>query len=489
MLFSEESSYRVKLVALIVLLPLALAVCGAWQAWRVVPLRSGLAGYDAVSSHESARAAESRKNGPVDGPGAGMARTTRTRLIQQEYATLGLGVLSAATLAFGLSAAVAGAAGLLSIRHAGRRALHSREALLHGFRRGLKKLPWLIGAVGLLAALALACGLGYELINFLVYSSAGSRNSAQLIGWGAVVIFLLLLYGFKLIGNIIRASRAVFDAEPMPLTGKSVGEGEAPQVWHFVRSVAEKAGTVMPDAIVLGLDQGFFVTEHPVEFSTGEPAPQGRVLYLSLPYMIYMSREEAAAVIGHELGHFTGADTEYSLFFAPIYARAVDNLNAVAEAASTGQSVLVTAVAAPAQLLGEFYLNAFHLAVRHWSRERELAADRVGAAAGGSEAVALSLLRISVLAPVVDQALAECWTKGGLPAGGIMARVRQLARENGLGDPSDFLEEGQAHPTDTHPATRQRLESVGAALTPALLARARDAHESPLLRELGLEAG
>lgn len=70
-----------------------------------------------------------------------------------------------------------------------------------------------------------------------------------------------------------------------------------------------------------------------------------------------------------------------------------------------------------------------------------------------------------------------------------MARVRQLARENGLGDPSDFLEEGQAHPTDTHPATRQRLESVGAALTPALLARARDAHESPLLRELGLEDG
>lgn len=487
--FSEDSSYRAKLVALIVLLPLALALCGAWQAWRAASLRAELAGYDAVLSRESALAVGSRKNGPTAGPRTGMAQITRVSPAQEEYTTLGLGALSAATLTFGLSAAVIGAAGLLSIRQAGRRALRSREVLLSGFRRGLKKLPWLIGAVGLLAALALACGLGYELIHFLAYDRAGSQNSARLIAWGVIVIFLLLLYGFKLIGNIIRASRAVLDTEPMLLIGKSVSEGEAPQVWRFVRSVAKEAGTVMPDAIVLGMDQGFFVTEHPVEFSTGEAAPQGRVLYLSLPYMIYMTREEAAAVIGHELGHFTGADTEYSLFFAPIYARAVDNLNAVAEAASIGQSVFVSIVAAPARLLSEFYLNAFHLAVRHWSRERELAADRVGAAAGGSEAVALSLLRISVLAPVVDQALAECWAKGGLPEGGIMARVRQLARENGLGDPSDFLEEGQAHPTDTHPATRQRLEAVGAALTPALLARARDVRESPLLRELGLKAG
>lgn len=201
--------------------------------------------------------------------------------------------------------------------------------------------------------------------------------------------------------------------------------------------------------------------------------------------MAFMSKDEAAAVIGHELGHFTGADTEYSLQFSPIYASAVNNLRAV-DMASEDDSGIMSWLAKPATMLGDFFLNSFDLAVQHWSRVREFAADAMGAAVASSEAIALSLLRISVLAPHVDGVLAEFWNKGGKVDGGVLARVQGLVRERGLADPSEHLEDAQAHPTDSHPTVRQRLEALGVEATPSLMDRARSRECSTLLQELGL---
>ncbi|MFD2022059.1 M48 family metalloprotease [Pseudocitrobacter faecalis] len=43
----------------------------------------------------------------------------------------------------------------------------------------------------------------------------------------------------------------------------------------------------------------------------------GNTLYLPLTYLSLLNEAEIAAVVGHELGHFTGEDTQYSLRFAP----------------------------------------------------------------------------------------------------------------------------------------------------------------------------
>ena len=493
----SNASWPVKLVLLVVLLPLALGAAGFWQFTRLGEDADLLEkiGHSIVVLESIQKEAgnphvtiKTRKGKVV--AASEILRNNkayRERLLNETWWQRNVCLpLSVAAMAFGALGAITGLYGLVTVRRAGTKALRSREALLRGFQEGLVRLPWLIGAIGMFISLALACCVSFELVNFISEGARG-RGAAKLAVLGISVVALLLFFSAKLVRNIYTVSEAVFERDPMRLMGKSVTKDEAPLVWQFVKSVADRAGATMPDAIILGLDEGFFVTEHPVALMSGQAVPEGRVLYLPLPYMAYMTKAEAEAVIGHELGHFTGADTEYSLRFSPIYATAVNNLRAVDAAADDG-SGFMGLVARPALLFGIYYLDSFDLAVQHWSREREFAADAMGARIAGNEAIALSLLRISVLAPHVYQALGECWAKGGRLEGGVLNRVRELVREHGLGDPAEHLEDTQAHPTDSHPATSRRLAAVNVPVTPELLARACSVDESPLLRELGLES-
>lgn len=492
-----DSSYLLKLISLIVILPLLFVLLGGWQTYRTrhSDVTEQLAKIDATIA--AVRQIQQQAKNPnvtvKNSSGKSYTASMVVSQLQREknelrssygmVATFGL-PLSVLVMIFGLSGALVGGLGLATIYRMGQKALTSRDALLQSFRSGQKLLPWLIGAVGLCIALALACGLAFELLR---YASTGlkGRGDTKLIVYGVVAVIAMFFFAGKLIWNVFQSSKAVFERDPMRLMGHAVSEKEAPKVWSFVRGIAEKAGAVMPDGIILGLDEGFFVTEHPVALVSEAPAPQGRILYMPLPYMAFMSKEEAAAVIGHELGHFTGADTEYSLHFSPIYAAAVRNLQAVDQAAE-GNSSYASYLGKPAIMLGEFFLRSFDLAVQHWSRIREFAADAVGASVASNQAIGLSLLRISVLWPHINTALAECWNKGGKLEGGIIQRVRDLVKEQGLSDPAQHLEDAQPHPTDSHPTVRQRLEALGVEADAAFMAKAQSREGSTLLRELGL---
>ena len=126
--------------------------------------------------------------------------------------------------------------------------------------------------------------------------------------------------------------------------------------------------------------------------------------------------------------------------------------------------------------------------MHHWSRERELAADAFGSRIAGTESSALALLRISGLHRIVDAALAHNRQAPAEERGGVLKMVRRLVAEHGLDDPQERLQDQQAHPLDSHPSLKQRLDALGVAITPELLARARDSRDAALLVELGLES-
>jgi Zn-dependent protease with chaperone function len=109
-----------------------------------------------------------------------------------------------------------------------------------------------------------------------------------------------------------------------------------PQLWSFVREIASHLGATPPSNIVIGLAPNFYVTSADVTVYPERRKQLNETLYLSLPLMRILSRQELTAVIGHELGHFKGDDTKFSLKFYPIYAGTTQALAALESRAEDG---------------------------------------------------------------------------------------------------------------------------------------------------------
>lgn len=447
-----------KLIIFLIGLPLFLSLIAAWQVSRIPGLNPHLAWLLARS---------------LLMPVAGAAE-----------------ILGRLGLAASLGALALGLFSLLNIRRLGRTALESRARLLSGFQSGLKSLPWQVGSLGLLLALALSSVLMFELlVRGPDWLNLGRRADFFIVFLSVGFCLVSLYFSLKLIWHTFQNSRRLFEPDPECYLGRRVTEEEAPELWRLVRTVAGRIGAEPPDQLGTGLAGGFFVTQAPVRFSDSpEETIRGRTLYLPLGALAFMRRDEAEAVIGHELAHFVGEDTEYSRHFAPIYARAVNNLEALNQAAhAAGQAGPTGLTERPVRLLVEYFLASFHVAVNHWRREREIEADRLGALEVGNQAQARAMLKLSVLDPLVARAAAESWEAGGGTAETLLDRLRRLVREEGLADPAAHLDDVQPHPTDSHPPLRRRLDDLGVPLTDELLDEIRQTSPTTLLSDLGLE--
>ncbi len=492
----KTSSYTAKLLLLVFVLPLILMSFGLWQFSRAPSEERNAAEISKIDEIiESIKEEQAKKSTPLmikgdDGKMYSAAVVIHSLYQDQEELRGGLfGIfyepLSVAGSVLGFLAAIIGGIGLLFIKKMGRNAMKSRDDLLRSFVSGRKLLPWLLIGTGTFTLFSIGVAATFELMNFVSTHDMSGRGSVKLILAGVILIIGVFVVAVQLIISIFKASRQVFENGPLTLMGRCTNEEEAPALWSFVRGVADKAKATLPSNIVIGLDECFFVTESPVALRNGDPVPPGRTLYLPLPYLAFMGRDEAAAVIGHELAHFQGADTEYSLKFSPIYASAVNNLSAV-HAIGDGSQNYVGWMFKPTLMLGEFFLHSFHSAVQHWSRQRELAADAVGAAVTDGRSIALSLLRINVLSARIGESLVESWNKAGKVQGGILKKIILDVKSQELPDPRACLEKEQPHPTDSHPTTGQRLSALGVAVDAALLAEASNTAGSSLLQELGL---
>ncbi|MEN8198068.1 MAG: M48 family metallopeptidase, partial [Pseudomonadota bacterium] len=165
--------------------------------------------------------------------------------------------------------------------------------------------------------------------------------------------------------------------------GIRVGEDSAPGLHAFVKGLAEKLGAKAPDNIVIGIEPNFFVTSADVRLPDSPKPLENETLYVSLPLARLMTVAEFAAVVGHELGHFRGKDTIYSLKFAPAYAGLAEALAATTY--EKGEKLFWIAKL-PARAMLSLTMNVFAMNKRALSRERELLADQAGAEASSPKA-------------------------------------------------------------------------------------------------------
>jgi len=464
-----------KLVALTVLLPLAFAALGYWEQGRSVELqeqqsKTRILVEQAVERLQAATARDPQarirdnQGRPMSASYTLQRAQDRLEALETEEMVAGIrGYLPPVAMWAGGLAALLGATGLLAAMLMGRAGRASRARLLASFNLVRRTLPFHMAMqIVLLAAASLAV-LGFEGAA-LWHSGRLSSGDVKLMAVAGMFGIFAIILVFGALSQLRKALR-LFTPDPLPLLGREVNRDEAAGLWRAVLDLSARCNAQPPEHIVVGLTDGYFVTSSDIVLRPEERRISGRTLHVPLPHLALTDREEAAAIIGHELGHFSGEDTEYSRRFVPIYAGVSRSLEAVAESEANGNALSLV-LTRPAMMLGLFVMEQFDHAVHHWSRQREFAADAVGARLTSNKAAASALLRSSAIHPRIHEILGEVAEKPANRPADLLPAILRAAAERGLDDPRIHLEEQQPHPTDTHPPTSQRIAALGL-LTPS----------------------
>lgn len=348
-----------------------------------------------------------------------------------------------------LGAGTVGLALLLIIRLAGGLARNSRSLLVALFKPGLYlTVVVLIGLILVHAAVAMAAIYYGEsaLINRIHVGIIGA------IGLGAAAGVLAMARGAF---SLVRKAQTF-------VIGHALPRDEARRLWKQVDDTADQLGALRPQHLVVGLDPNFFVTEANVTCLNGTLT--GRTLYCSLPLCRILSTGELTSVLGHELAHFKGMDTKFSERFYPIYRGTASSLASLQAAGGEGAGTIALF---PALAVLSYFLESFAVAESRLSRERELAADKAGAAVTSPRVIATALVKIHAFTGLwngLQQAAANA-----LQEGKVFINASKVYAEACGGNATPKTLEGIAdtymsHPTDSHPPLSLRLQSLHASI-------------------------
>ncbi len=274
-----------------------------------------------------------------------------------------------------------------------------------------------------------------------------------LIGFGTFYVFFVLLKNALTLGGKIETR----------IAGVVLPHEDYPKIHRVIALLAKRLGARRPDNVVAGLEPTFFVTSARVRLPEHKRPLRGETLFLSLPLCRLLSLQEFTAVVGHELGHFRGADTAYSLKFAPVYS----GLGSAIQAMSDDRGRSTHLLAAPALEMLKFMYGIFAKREAAMSRARELAADRAACEVASVQALATSLLKVAMFGWLWDHIQQQNVAR---LQQGLVTRNLSMAFANtvqhdidhdkvGVGV-AELLEVEIPHPTDSHPTIKARLEAL-----------------------------
>lgn len=176
---------------------------------------------------------------------------------------------------------------------------------------------------------------------------------------------------------------------------KQVDEQSAPELFGIVRELAQRAELPMPKVYLMDSAQ-------PNAFATGRN-PHHAAVCATTGLLEKLSRDEVAAVIGHELGHVKNHDT-LTMTIAATFAGAISMLANFGMFFGGGRrnnvvgSLLMLILAPIAAMIIQMAI----------SRTREYAADEFGGRISGRpDALATALVKISNLATALPNDTAE----------------------------------------------------------------------------------
>lgn len=339
---------------------------------------------------------------------------------QGSLASLGLGILSVFIVL--LLAAIA---------------YGSRDAQYWSFRAG-----WLYLQLSSVVQAVLQ-GVVFVLLSFWLTAFFFERYSPKLI---VVSGLLALIAVFLVISLIFKRPGTDFS-----VAGERLGRDSSPLLWQHIEAICQRLRTQPPDHILAGIDDNFFVTEHPV--TLGEETLNGRTLFVSLSLLKRLDKREADAVLAHEVAHFSGGDTESSKKLAPLLTHF--------EAYMTG--LTESAVSMPIFYFMLFYWSLFQLGVGKHSRSREFRADGLAAKLISPSSVAHALLKVAAYSSYRGRVEARLFEKDESHrelniADRVATGFTEYAGGSSLHE--DLSHESFPHPFDSHPPLADRLKAL-----------------------------
>lgn len=354
------------------------------------------------------------------------------------------------------AALLAGPVTWLKLRIDARRALASRDFLYEHLASSWQTLGhWLVAYTALVAG-SLALVVLYQ----LSWGWSHSKDGGWLMLLVCIPLMVGVYWGVLLIGRL-RHQWHSQDVPSSAFLGRALSRADAPGLWAWVEQLAAHIGAPVPDHIVVGVDQSFFVTSVQVELQPSQQLLTGRTLYLPLTYLSAMSQEETASIIGHELGHFSSRDTERGSQVGARFSLMCMHFSII-----SAEDANPPWIERPAIWMTEQFLHHFQVAVHHWSRAQELVADRAGAQLAGERMFCQALLRVIALNGEINQLLNERRRDDLIQALGehlqqVPVRLNEAVLDSAI-----------AHPFDSHPPTVQRLQQLNVLMDAQLLAAA-----------------
>jgi len=263
----------------------------------------------------------------------------------------------------------------------------------------------------------------------------------------AVVALLALVAAFRVIMAIFAKPDDTLDVE-----GEVLARAASPALWTRVDGLCRKLGTRPCDNIVGGIDDNFFVTEHPVTVSGR--VLRGRTLFVSLSLLKRLEKSEADAILAHEAAHFSGGDTAYSKKTSPMLARFRMYLAALYQGG----------LSRPVFSFMLLYWSLLQLAFSRSSREREFRADTLAADATSPASMANALCKVAAYSSYRARVEAGLFARDTGHqqldiASNVAAGFLEYARGSHL--VSDLQRQSFPHPFDSHPALGARMAAVG----------------------------
>lgn len=286
------------------------------------------------------------------------------------------------------------------------------------------------------------------------------------------LVFVIGLVGVLGALSLIQKLFIFFKPQEMTVIGQLLDYDTKLRLQEIVASVCKELGTARPSNVVVGLEPTFYATNCKMHVIGNQTKLRGNTLYVSALLLRFLSDEETSAVIGHEMGHFCGKDTAYTLRFAPVYASLSKS---IASLSGAGQGNIGDISKLPALATLVMMLEIFSKLENEISRTRELEADKAGASVGSPKALITALIKTTLISgywPDVRKKNAELLSEGRVITnlcGFYNTLVKNIFSEASKESLLQILAHQKiSHPTDSHPTLQERANGVAIDLSEAL---------------------